>query len=65
MVKKQHPDRELKPQVKIFLRAAGKILEVPQGCDLSKDTNVGRDIRIAKVLDPTEYSFDLQELVNS
>lgn len=61
VVMKQHPEMGLKPQVKIFRGSDGKILDVPQECDLSKDSSLGHDMSIAKVLDPTEYSLDLQE----
>ncbi len=65
VVMKQHPEMGLKPQVKIFRGSDGKILEVPQECDLSKDASLGHDMSIAKVLDPTEYSLDLQEYFHS
>ena len=65
VVMKQHPEMGLKPQVKIFRGSDGKILDVPQECDLSKDTSLGHDMSIAKVLDPTEYSLDLQEYFQS
>jgi HD-GYP domain-containing protein (c-di-GMP phosphodiesterase class II) len=65
VVMKQHPEMGLKPQVKIFRGSDGKIFDVPQECDLSKDTNLGHDMSIAKVLDPTEYSLDLQEYFHS
>jgi HD-GYP domain-containing protein (c-di-GMP phosphodiesterase class II) len=61
VVMKQHPEMGVKPQVNIFRSSAGKILDVPQECDLSKDSSLGHDISIAKVLDPTEYSLDFQE----
>jgi len=61
VVMRQHPEMGLKPQVKIFRGSDGKILDVPQECDLSKDTCLGHDMSIAKVLNPTEYSLDLQE----
>ena len=61
VVMKQHPDIGLKPQVKIFRGSDGKNLEAPQDCDLSIDTNLGHDMSIVKVLDPTEYSLDFQE----
>ena len=65
VVMKQHPEMGLKPQVKIFRGSDGKIFDVPRECDLSKDTNLGHDMSIAKVLDPTEYSLDLQEYFHS
>jgi HD-GYP domain-containing protein (c-di-GMP phosphodiesterase class II) len=65
VVMKQHPEMGLKPQVKIFRGSDGKILDVPQECDLSKDTSLGHDMSIAKVLDPAEYSLDLQEYFHS
>jgi HD-GYP domain-containing protein (c-di-GMP phosphodiesterase class II) len=65
VVMKQHPEMGLKPQVKIFRGSDGKILDVPQECDLSKDTSLGHDMSIAKVLDSTEYSLDLQEYFQS
>ena len=61
VVMKQHPEIGLKPQVKIFLSADGKMLDVPQMCDLARDSNLGHDVSIAKVLEPTEYSLDFQE----
>ena len=61
VVMKQHPEMGLKPQVKIFRGSDGKMLDVPQDCDLSKDANLGHDMSIVKVLDPTEYCLDLQE----
>ena len=65
VVMKQHPEMGMKPQVKIFRGSDGKILDVPQECDLSKDTSLGHDMSIAKVLDSTEYSLDLQEYFQS
>lgn len=65
VVMKQHPEIGLKPQVKIFRGSDAKTLKVPQLCDLSQDANLGHDISIVKVLNPTEYSLDLQELVTS
>ena len=65
VVMKQHPEMGLKPRVKIFRGSDGKILDVPQECDLSKDTSLGHDMSIAKVLDPAEYSLDLQEYFHS
>jgi len=65
VVMRQHPEIGLKPRVKIFRGSDGKTLDVPQVCDLSQDSNLGHDISIAKVLNPTEYSLDLQELVTS
>jgi len=65
VVMKQHPDMGLKPQVKIFRGSDGKMLDVPQLCDVSKDANLGHDVSIVKVLDPTEYSLNFQELMNS
>jgi len=65
VVMKQHPEMGLKPQVKIFSGSDGKILDVPQKCDLFKDASLGHDISIAKVLGPTEYSLDLQEYFQS
>ena len=64
VVMKQHPDMALKPLVKIFQSSDRKILEMPEVCDLAKDANLGHDISIAKVLEPTEYSLDLQEYFN-
>ena len=61
VVMKQHPHIGLKPQVKIFRGSNGKNLEAPQDCDLSTDANLGHDISIVKVLEPTEYSLDFQE----
>ena len=61
VVMKQHPEMGLKPQVKIFRGSDGKMLDVPQDCDLSKDASLGHDMSIVKVLDPTEYCLDLQE----
>jgi HD-GYP domain-containing protein (c-di-GMP phosphodiesterase class II) len=61
VVMKQHPEMGLKPQVKIFRGSDGKMLDVPQDCDLFKDANLGHDMSIVKVLDPTEYCLDLQE----
>ena len=65
VVMKQHPDRGLKPQVKVFQCAAGKRLDVPTVYDLNEDANLGHDISITKVLEPTEYSLNLQEFVLS
>ena len=65
VVIKQHPEMGLKPFVKIFLSASGKKLDPPQVCDLSQDSNLGHDISIARVLDPTEYSLNLREFVLS
>ena len=65
VVMKQHPEMGLKPQVKIFRGSDGKILDVPQKCDLSIDSSLGHDLSIAKMLDPTEYSLDLQEYFHS
>ena len=65
VVIKQHPDMGLKPQVKMFLSAGGKKLNPPQTCDLSQDANLGHDISITSVLDPTEYSLNLLEIVLS
>ncbi|MEX0830033.1 MAG: HD domain-containing phosphohydrolase [Nitrospirales bacterium] len=65
VVMKQHPEIGLKPQVKIFRGSDATTLKVPQLCDLSQDANLGQDISIVKVLNPTEYSLDLQELVTS
>jgi HD-GYP domain-containing protein (c-di-GMP phosphodiesterase class II) len=65
VVMKQHPEMALKPQVKIFRGSNGKILDVPQECDLSKDASLGHDMSIAKVLDPKEYSLDFQEYFHS
>ena len=65
VVMKQHPEMGLKPQVNIFRSPDGKILDGPQKCDLFKDSSLGHDMSIAKVLDPTEYSLDLQEYFHS
>ena len=65
VVMKQHPEMGLKPQVNIFRSSDGKILDVPQKCDLFKDSSLGHDMSIAKVFDPTEYSLDLQEYFHS
>jgi HD-GYP domain-containing protein (c-di-GMP phosphodiesterase class II) len=65
VVMKQHAEMGLKPKVKIFRGSDRKILDVPQECDLSKDASLGHDMSIAKVLDPTEYSLDLQEYFHS
>jgi HD-GYP domain-containing protein (c-di-GMP phosphodiesterase class II) len=65
VVMKQHPEMGLKPQVKVFRGSDGQIFDVPQECDLSKDASFGHDMSIAKVLDPTEYSLDLQEYFHS
>ena len=56
VVTKQHPSIGLAPQVKIFRSADGKRLAEPQACDLAQDANLGHDMSIAKVLDPTEYN---------
>lgn len=61
VVMKQHPDIALQPQVKIFRSADGTMLNVPQACDLSKDANLRPALSIVKMLDPTEYSLNLQE----
>jgi len=65
VVMKQHPEIGLKPQVKIFRGSDGKMLNVAQECDLSKDANLGHDISIVRVMDPAEYSLDLQEYFQS
>jgi hypothetical protein len=65
VVMKQHPDIGLKPLVKIFQGSDGKMLDVPQVCDISKDANLGHDISIVKVLNPAEYTLNLQELMFS
>ncbi len=61
VVMKQHPDIGLKPQVKIFRGSDGDLLDAPQECDLSKESSLGHDMSIAKVLSPTEHALDLQE----
>ncbi len=65
VVVKQHPEFGLKPLVKIFRNLHGKMLDEPQICDLAKDANLGHDMSVAKVLDPTEYVLDLQEYFES
>jgi len=65
VVMKQHPEIGLKPRVKIFRGADGKMLEAAQVCDLSQDVSLGHEISIAKVLNPTEHSLDLAEMVTS
>ncbi len=61
VVVKQHSEIGLTPHVKIFRSADGKVIADPQACDLSQDTSLGHDISIAKVLDPTEYTLNLEE----
>lgn len=61
VVTKQQPNIGLVPQVKIFRGADGKLLAVPQTCDLAQNTSLGHDVSIAKVLAPTEYSLDFEE----
>lgn len=61
VVTKQHANIGLVPQVKIFRDADGKQLAEPLTCDLAKDASLGHDRSIAKVLDPTEYSLNLEE----
>jgi putative nucleotidyltransferase with HDIG domain len=61
VVMKQHPDIGLKPQVKIIRGSDGDLLDAPQECDLSKESSLGHDMSIAKVLSPTEHVLDLQE----
>ena len=65
VVMKQHPEMGLKPRVRIFRGSDGKMLDVPQECDLSKDTSLGHDMSIHKVLNPKEYSLNLQEYFHS
>ncbi len=61
VVMKQQPKIGLVPQVKIFRGVDGKLLAVPEPCDLAHNTNLGHDVSIAKVLDPTEYFLDVEE----
>ncbi len=61
VVTKQHPNIGLVPQVKIFRGVDGKQLAEPLTCDLAQDASLGHDMSIAKVLDPTEYSLNLEE----
>ena len=61
IVMKQHPEIRVKPLVKVFRGSDGKIVDVPQVWDLSKNANLVEDISIARVLDPTEYSLNFQE----
>ncbi len=61
VVTKQHPKIGLVPQVKIFRGADGKQLAEPQACDLAQDTSLGHDLSIARVLNPSEYSLNLEE----
>jgi len=65
VVVKQNSGSGVKPQVKIFQNSDGKIVEAPQVWDLAQDANSGHDVSITRVLDPTEYSLDLQELFQS
>ena len=65
IVVKQNTDIGVKPQVEIFQSPDGKILEAPQRWDLAEDANSGHDVSITRVLDPTEYSIDLQECFQS
>jgi len=65
VVMKQHPEIGLKPLVKVFRGSDGKILDVPQECDLSQEASRGHDMSIAKVLEPTEYSLDFQDYFQS
>ena len=62
VVMKQHPSIGLVPQVKIFCGADGKRIAEPEMCDLAQDANLGHNVSIAKVLDSTEYTLDLEEL---
>jgi len=61
VVVKQNSEIGVKPQVKVFQGSDGKKVAMPQVCDLAKDANLGHDVSIVKVLEPTEYSIDLQE----
>ncbi len=61
VVTKQHPNIGLVPQVTIFRGADGKQLREPLTCDLAEDASLGHDMSIAKVLDSTEYSVNLEE----
>ncbi len=65
VVLKQHAEMGLKPRVKIFWDADGNTLDVPKVLDLSQGDNFGHEITITKVLDPSDYSLNLQELVIS
>jgi len=65
IVVKQNSGIGVKPQVKIFRSSDGKIVETPQVWDLAEDANSGHDVSITRVLDPTEYSLDLQEFFQS
>jgi HD-GYP domain-containing protein (c-di-GMP phosphodiesterase class II) len=61
VVVKQHSDGGVKPLVKIFRAGTGKDVDVPYLCNLANDANLGHDRSIVRVLDPTEYSLNLQE----
>ena len=61
VVVKQHSKEALRPLVKIFRDSQGQMLDEPQVCDLVTDANLGHDMSIVKVLDPTEYALNLQE----
>lgn len=64
VVVKQNTDSGVKPQVEIFRNSDGKILEPPQVWDLAKDANSRHDVSITRLLDPSEYSLNLQEFFN-
>ncbi len=65
VVVKQHSTIRLSPHVKVFRGADGKLIADPQACDLSQDTSLGHDISIAKVLEPTEYTLNLEDFFQS
>ena len=61
VVVKQNEQSGLKPQVKIFQDSDGKILNRPWVCDLANHSDLGHDVSIVKVLEPTEYTIDPKE----
>ncbi len=65
VVMKQHPEIGLKPLVEIFCGSDGKLLAVPQECDLSEDASLGHDVSIIKVLDPKEHTLNFQAYFHS
>ena len=63
VVTKQQSEGGIKPQVKIFRTPEGTLLDEPHPCDLSFLANADSDLGVVRVLEPSEYSLDLEEFV--
>jgi putative nucleotidyltransferase with HDIG domain len=62
VVVKQNPEVSVKPHVKIIRTGTGQILTEPAVKNLALDAGLGHEVRIMKVLNPTDHSINFREI---